>query len=107
MAIKKKVWPEYFQMILNGTKNVDLRLADFDIKQGDTLILEEYEPETQTYTGRRIIKKAKSIIKVNPTRMHDLQEIKKHGFYVIELGTVENEEVRGEKNEDKEEEDGD
>jgi|APSaa5957512622_1039677.scaffolds.fasta_scaffold89089_3 hypothetical protein len=99
MVIKKKVWPEYFQMILNGSKNVDLRLADFDIKQGDTLILEEYEPETQTYTGRRIVKKAKSIIKLNPTRMHDLQEIKKHGFYVIELGVAENEEVRGNKNE--------
>lgn len=98
MVIKKKVWPEYFQMILNGTKNVDLRLADFDVKQGDTLILEEYEPETQTYTGRRIIKKAKSIIKFNPTRMHDLREIKKHGFYVIELGVAENEEVHGDEN---------
>lgn len=84
--IKKKVWPEYFQLIKNGTKKFELRLADFELKEGDTLILEEFDPETNTYSGRKIIKKAKSIIKVNPTRMHDLEEIKKHGFYVIELG---------------------
>ncbi|MFH1359389.1 MAG: DUF3850 domain-containing protein [archaeon] len=90
MEVKKKVWPDYFQMILNGTKKVELRLADFDLKEGDILVLEEYEPETNTYTGRKIKKKAKSIIKFNPTRMHDLQEIRKHGFYVIELGDADN-----------------
>ena len=85
MNIKKKTWPEYFQMILNGKKKFDFRLADFDIKEGDVLVLEEYEPETKTYTGRKIKKKVKSIIKVNPTRMHDLEEIRKHGFYIIEM----------------------
>ncbi len=85
VEIKKKAWPEYFQLILNGTKKFDLRLADFDIKEGDILILEEYDPETKTYTGRTIKKEAKSIIKVNPTRMHDLEEIKKFGFYIIEI----------------------
>jgi len=83
--IKKKCWPEFFQMVANGKKKFDFRLADFDIKEGDVLVLEEYEPETKTYTGRKIKKKAKSIIKVNPTRMHDLEEIKKHGFYIIEM----------------------
>jgi len=83
MEIKKKVWPEYFQMILNGKKKFELRLADFELKEGDTLILEEYEPETKTYTGRRIKKKAKSIIKFNPIRMYNPEEIKKFGFYII------------------------
>ena len=83
--IKKKVWPEYFQQILNGKKKFELRLADFDLKEGDTLILEEYDPETNTYTGRKIKKKAKSIIKFNPTRMHRPEEIKKFGFYIIEI----------------------
>ncbi|MEK6859358.1 MAG: DUF3850 domain-containing protein [Nanoarchaeota archaeon] len=85
MEIKKKVWPEYFQMILNGKKKFELRLADFNISEGDILILEEYDPETNTYTGRRIKKKAKSIIKFNPTRMHRPEEIKKFGFYIIEM----------------------
>jgi len=85
MEIRKKVWPEYFQQIKNGTKKFELRLADFDVKEGDVLVLEEYEPETNTYTGRKIKKKVGNIIKVNPTRMHRLEEIKKYGFYVIEL----------------------
>ena len=85
MEIKKKVWPEYFQLILNGVKKFDLRLADFDVKDGDFLILEEYDPETNTYTGRRLKKKAKTVIKFNPTRMHRVEDIKKHGFYIIEL----------------------
>ena len=85
MEIKKKVWPEYFQMILNGKKKFELRLADFEIKEGDVLILEEFDPETNTYTGRKIKKKAASIIKFNPTRMHRIEEIKKFGFYIIEL----------------------
>jgi len=85
VEIKKKVWPEYFQQILNGKKKFELRLADFDIKEGDVLVLEEFDPETNTYSGRKIKKKAKSIIKFNPTRMHRPEEIKKYGFYIIEL----------------------
>lgn len=83
--IKKKVWPEYFQQILNGKKKFELRLADFNLNEGDILILEEYDPETNTYTGRNMKKKAKSIVKFNPTRMHRPEEIKKFGFYIIEL----------------------
>lgn len=85
MEIKKKVWPEYFQQILNGKKKFELRLADFNLQEGDTLVLEEYDPETSTYSGRKIIKKAKSILKFNPIRMHSIEEIKKFGFYIIEL----------------------
>ena len=88
VEIKKKVWPEYFQLILNGKKNVEIRLADFQINEGDILVLEEYDPETNTYTGRKIKKKAKSIIKFNPTRMYLPEEIKKFGFYIIDMGDV-------------------
>lgn len=83
--IKKKIWPEYFEIIKSKKKKFELRLADFNIEEGDTLILEEFDPETNTYTGRRIKKKAKYIMKFNPTRMHRLEEIKKFGFYIIEL----------------------
>ena len=54
MEIKKKCWPDYFQQIMNGKKNVEVRLADFELKDGDVLILEEYDPDTSTYTGRKI-----------------------------------------------------
>ena len=56
--IKKKTWPEYFEAVLNGKKDFDMRVADFDMKEGDTLILEEWNPKTKKYTGRKIEKKA-------------------------------------------------
>jgi ASC-1-like (ASCH) protein len=45
--IKKKIWPEYFELVDSDKKRFELRLADFDIKEGDTLILEEWNPETK------------------------------------------------------------
>lgn len=83
--IKKKTWPEYFEKILNGDKNAELRLADFDLKQGDILILEEYNPETKQYTGRVIKKKVKNLNKFNPTEAYSIDDIKKFGFYIIEF----------------------
>jgi len=35
--IKKKIWPEYFELVRSGKKRFEARLADFDIKEGDTL----------------------------------------------------------------------
>ena len=87
MEIKKKTWPEYFQMILDGKKKFELRLADFELKEGDTLVLEEYEPKSKKYTGRKVAKKVKSLIKINPLKMqmYSEDEIKKHGLYVIDI----------------------
>jgi len=51
--IKKKVWPEYFEAIKTGKKNYELRLADWECKEGDVLILKEWDPKTKTYTDRK------------------------------------------------------
>ena len=85
MEIRKKVWPEYFEKILSGEKKFELRLADFDINNGDILVLEEYNPETKRYTGRIIKKKVSSVIKFNPTKMYDINDITKFGFYIISI----------------------
>jgi ASC-1-like (ASCH) protein len=85
MEIKKKTWPEYFQKILDGEKKFELRLADFNLNEGDILILEEYDPKTGEYTGRTIRKEAKKIIKINPTKMYSTEQINKFGLYVITL----------------------
>ena len=85
MEVSKKTWPEYFEKILSGEKNFELRLADFDLNKGDVLILEEYNPETKQYTGRSIKKKVKNIVKINPFEAHTEEEIKKFGFYGIEV----------------------
>ena len=54
--IEKKVWPEYFEAIITGKKTFELRLADWKCKAGDILILKEWDPKTQKYSGRELEK---------------------------------------------------
>ena len=51
MIIHKKAWPPFFQAVKNGKKKFDVRLADFNCKPGDWLILEEWNPKTKKYAG--------------------------------------------------------
>jgi len=85
VEIKKKCWPELFQKMLEGKKTTDLRLADFDIKVGDILVLEEFDPKLKKYTGRVLRKKVKNLNKVRLTDFHSVDEIRKYGHWVIEL----------------------
>lgn len=50
--IKKKLWKEYWDFFESGKKKYDLRLDEFDIQEGDTLVLEEWDKEKNEYTGR-------------------------------------------------------
>jgi len=85
MEIKKKTWPDLFQKMLEGKKTTDVRLADFEVQEGDTLILEEYDPATKQYTGRQMKKKVKNLNKIKVTDYHTIEEINKYGHWVIEL----------------------
>ncbi|MBI2630557.1 DUF3850 domain-containing protein [Candidatus Pacearchaeota archaeon] len=86
--IKKKTWPEFFQKILDGKKNAELRLADFEIKEGDTLILEEFNPETNSYTGRKIEKKVKNVTKIRPAEFYSMEDIKNKGLVLMEMEDI-------------------
>ena len=85
MEIKKKCWPEYFEQIVSRRKKFEIRLADFDVKEGDILVLEEYNPQTKQYTGRSIKKKVKFATKFNPTKFNSIEDIQKFGFYGLEI----------------------
>lgn len=63
MIIRKKTWSKIFKNVLSDKKKFNLCLADFDISEGDTLVLEEWNPETKEYTGRKLKKKADYILK--------------------------------------------
>lgn len=84
-VIKKKIWPEWFELIKSGKKKFELRLADFRIKQGDVLVLEEWNPKTKKYTGRKIEKKVKYTLRFKLDDFGQEKEIKKKGLYVIQF----------------------
>ena len=84
-VIKKKIWPEFFELVKSGKKNFELRVADFSIKEDDILILEEWDPKTKKYTGRKLEKSAKYFLKFNLDDFGQKEEIEKRGIYVIQL----------------------
>ncbi len=84
--IKKKTWPKYFEAVASGKKNYDLRLNDFEITEGDILILEEWNPETKEYTGRKIEKKVTYVGKFKIDQLFwSEEEIKEKGIQIISL----------------------
>lgn len=53
-----KTWPQFFEAISSGAKTFELRRNDRPFAVGDTLVLQEWVPETEGYTGaeeRRVV----------------------------------------------------
>jgi ASC-1-like (ASCH) protein len=88
MKIEKKTWPEYFQDILDGKKNFELRLADFKCQPGDTLILREWDPKTKKYSGRKIEKKVSYVLETEGIKFWSEEKINQYGFQVNQSGKI-------------------
>jgi ASC-1-like (ASCH) protein len=84
-TIHKKIWPENFDLVASGKKQFELRLADFDVDEGDTLVLEEWDPKTKTYTGRTIENKVGYILKFPLDKFGQKKEVIEKGLYVIQI----------------------
>ena len=86
MIIKKKIWPEYFDAILSDRKKFELRLNDFEVNEGDTLVLEEYDPVVKQYTCRSIDKKVTHVAKFKIDKLFwPKKEIEEKGIQVISI----------------------
>ena len=86
VIIKKKIWPEYFEAIVSGKKKYELRLNDFVINEGDTLVLEEWDPKTQKYTGCEVEKRVTYVGKFKINNMFwPKEQIEENGIQVISL----------------------
>lgn len=86
--VEKKVWPQYFQEIFDGKKTFELRLNDFEINEGDILVIKEWDPETKGYTGRELEKKVGFVGKWkidDLTQFWPKEEIESKGIQVISL----------------------
>jgi len=85
MIIERKIWPEYFDQIVSGEQNFEVRLNDFDISPGYDLLLREWDTNQKEYTGRQIAKTVTNVIKTNDLRVWPVEEIEKYGLQIISL----------------------
>ncbi len=86
-TIRKKCWPEWYNKFVSGERTFELRLADFDLKDGDELVLEEYDPKTKEYTGRMATFGCTKVehSAQNPLQFYGVDEVRQKGFWIIHL----------------------
>jgi ASC-1-like (ASCH) protein len=83
MKHEKKILPEYFQKILEGKKTYELRLADWECREGDLLVLREWNPATRDYTGRTLEKEVTYVGKTKDLNIYPQEDIEKFGYQII------------------------
>jgi len=85
--IEKKIWPEEFEEILGGKKKYELRLADFDVNEGDTLVFMEYDPWKKEYTGKNVEKRVTYVgkLRVDKLPYYSKEDIEEYGLQIISL----------------------
>lgn len=54
MEHELKCWPEYFTPLWRRDKTFEIRLNDRNFQVGDTLVLREWNPTYERYTGQHI-----------------------------------------------------
>ncbi len=85
MEVAKKSLPEFFSKYKSGKRCAEIRLADFDLRSGDAILLKEYNPKNRKFTGRKVRRKCRSVSKFNPLKHYSMAQLKKYGLYVIEF----------------------
>ena len=83
MKHEKKVLTEYFEKILEGKKTYEFRLADWDCKEGDILVLKEWDSILKKFTGREIEKEVTYVGKTKGMDFWPEEEVKKYGYQII------------------------
>ncbi len=83
--IKRKIPPEYFDLVNSKKKNFELRVAEFEVKEGDIIILEEWDPDASKYTGRKIERKVGYVLNFKLNDFGQEELIKEKGLIVFSL----------------------
>lgn len=84
MKIIKKVRHEYFEALLEGRKQFEIRLADFKYKPGDTLVL--LEQKHGKLSGRKL--ECEILFTINTKiaeKFWTKKQINKYGLAVLSL----------------------
>ena len=85
MVHELKTWSSYFKLMQSGEKPFELRKNDRGFLVGHELLLREYNPLTQTYTGQTLRRKITCVLEGSEVEAFGL----KHGYCILGLKEVE------------------
>lgn len=54
MTHNLKTWPVFYDAVIAGIKTFEVRKDDRNFKEGDILLLQDYDPETDKFSGDQI-----------------------------------------------------
>jgi len=92
-----KSWPEFFSAIEAGHRHHELRRNDRGYAVGDRMILREFDPQTNNYTGRELWVKITSMTSsaqkcaVSDEGLHDdfcIMSVEKWEFNPFEIPKI-------------------
>lgn len=84
--IVKKCLSKYFEMVLFRDKLFEIRLNDFEIKPGNTLVL--IEIDNNKPTGRELWLKVTSVFKLNDLDFYSKEKILEYGYQIIGFNPI-------------------
>jgi len=85
MVHHKKTWPNYFEDLVQGRKRFDIRLADFVVAVGDTIVFEEWDPKTGAFTGRKLEKKVSYRVLTKDLSYWSSDDVETYGYQILQL----------------------
>lgn len=62
MKHELKIHQKHYKDVLLGLKKIEIRLNDRNYQERDLLILNEWDPKTERYTGSQVIRKVDYIV---------------------------------------------
>ena len=84
MVHELKIGGDYFNLVKSGEKPFELRKNDRGFLAGHELLLREYNPHTQTYTGQTLRRKITYVLENNEAEEFGL----KPGYCIMGLEEV-------------------
>ncbi len=86
MTHNLKCWPEYYEASESGAKPFEFRVFDRPYKVNDYVLLEEFNPKTQSFTGRSMLQKITYLLDLG-SMPGDIGALLK-GYVVLGFGMI-------------------
>jgi hypothetical protein len=84
MTIRRKLEKSLFEQITDEEKQ-EIQFTECPVQTGDTLILEEWDQETNSYTGRTMTTSVTAVHRIEQAPVGSVEEATEHGSLTVQF----------------------